>query len=127
MFQEIDIQESLNGIYWQKSSIKSGKAYIIVKALQFIYKGYAKGFKSVNITYVVLRGSTLNFSLRATDSGGEWFDFDIQTRFDSLKEEYTKEDFIFEPLSYMKEQYVEMATNLVNNLIIYQDVESVDV
>jgi hypothetical protein len=98
-----------------------------MKALQFIYKGYAKGFKTVNISYVVLRGSTLNFSLRATDSGGEWFDFDIQTRFDSLKEEYTKEDFIFEPLSYMKEQYVEMATNLVNNLTIYQDVESVDV
>lgn len=98
-----------------------------MKALQFVYKGFAKGFKSVTISYVVLRGSTLNFSLRATDFGGEWFDFDIQTRFDSLKEEYTKEDFIFEPLSYMKEQYVEMATNLVNNLTIYQDVESVDV
>ena len=98
-----------------------------MKAIQFIYKGYAKGFKSVTISYVVLRGSTLNFSLRATDSGGEWFDFDIQTRFDSLKEEYKKEDFIFEPISYMKEQYVEMATNFVNNLIVYQSVESVDV
>ena len=127
MFQEIDIQESLNGIYWQKSSIKSGKAYIIVKALQFIYKGYAKGFKSVNITYVVLRGSTLNFAFKAVDSSGKEFDFDIQTRFDSLKEEYKKEDFIFEPISYMKEQYVEMATNFVNNLIVYQSVESVDV
>lgn len=41
-----------------------------MKAIQFTYKGYAKGFKSVNISYVVLRGSTLNFSLRATDSGG---------------------------------------------------------
>lgn len=98
-----------------------------MKAIQFIYKGYAKGFKSVNITHVVLRGSTLNFVLKTVNSSGKEFNFDIQTRFDSLKEEYTKEDFIFEPLSYMKEQYVEMATNLVNNLTIYQDVESVDV
>ena len=97
-----------------------------MKALQFIYKGYAKGFKSVNITYVVLRGSTLNFALKAVDSSGKELEFDIQTRFDSLREEY-KKDFIFEPLSYMKEQYVEIATNLVNNLTIYQDVESVDV
>lgn len=98
-----------------------------MKAIQFIYKGYAKGFKSVNITHVVLRGSTLNFVLKTVNSSGKEFNFDIQTRFDSLKEEYTKEDFIFEPLSYMKERYVEMATNLVNNLTIYQDVESVDV
>lgn len=98
-----------------------------MKAIQFTYKGYAKGFKSVTISYVVLRGSTLNFSLRATDSSGKEFDFDIQTRFDSLKEKYKKEDFIFEPISYMKEQYVEMATNFVNNLIVYQSVESVDV
>ena len=98
-----------------------------MKALQFIYNGYAKGFRSVNISYVVLRGSTLNFALKAVDSSGKEFDFDIQTRFDSLKEEYKKEDFIFEPLSYMKKQYVEMANNLVNNLTIYQSVESVDV
>ena len=98
-----------------------------MKAIQFIYKGVAKGFKTVNITYVVLRGSTLNFAFKAVDSKGKEFDFDIQTRFDSLKEEYKKEDFIFEPISYMKEQYVEMATNFVNNLTIYQDVESVDV
>ena len=98
-----------------------------MKALQFIYKGFAKGFKSVNISYVVLRGSTLNFALKVVDSSGKELEFDIQTRFDSLREEYTKEDFIFEPLSYMKEQYVEIATNLVNNLTIYQDVESVDV
>lgn len=98
-----------------------------MKALQFVYKGYAKGFKTVNISYVVLRGSTLNFAFKAVDSSGKEFDFDIQTRFDSLKEEYKKEDFIFEPISYMKEQYVEMATNFVNNLIVYQSVESVDV
>lgn len=98
-----------------------------MKALQFTYKGYAKGFKSVNISYVVLRGSTLNFAFKAVDSSGKELEFDIQTRFDSLKEEYKKEDFIFEPLSYMKKQYVEMATNFVNNLTIYQGVESVDV
>lgn len=98
-----------------------------MKALQFIYKGFAKGFKTLNITHVVLRGSTLNFVVRAVDASGKEFDFDIQTRFDSLKEEYKKEDFIFEPISYMKEQYVEMATNFVNNLIVYQSVESVDV
>ena len=98
-----------------------------MKALQFIYKGYAKGFKSVNITYVVLRGSTLNFAFKAVDSKGKELEFDIQTRFDSLKEEYKKEDFIFEPISYLKEQYVDMATNFVNNLIVYQSVESVDV
>lgn len=98
-----------------------------MKALQFVYKGYAKGFKSVNITHVILRGSTLNFAFKAVDSSGKELEFDIQTRFDSLKEEYKKEDFIFEPISYMKEQYVEIATNLVNNLTIYQGVESVDV
>jgi hypothetical protein len=98
-----------------------------VKALQFIYKGCAKGFKSVNITYVVLRGSTLNFAFKAVDSKGKELEFDIQTRFDSLKEEYKKEDFIFEPISYMKQEYFEIATNFVNNLTIYQEVESVDV
>lgn len=98
-----------------------------MKSLQFTYKGYAKGFKAVTISYIVLRGSTLNFALKVVDSSGKELEFDIQTRFDSLKEEYKKEDFIFEPISYMKEQYVEIATNLVNNLIIYQDVESVDV
>lgn len=98
-----------------------------MKAIQFVYKGFAKGFKSVNISYVVLRGSTLNFALKVVDSSGKELEFDIQTRFDSLREEYTKEDFIFEKLSYMKEQYIEMATNLVNNLTIYQDMESVDV
>ena len=98
-----------------------------MKALQFTYKGYAKGFKTVTISYVVLRGSTLNFALKAVDSSGKELKFDIQTRFDSLREEYTKEDFIFESLSYMKEQYVETATNLINNLTIYQGVESVDV
>lgn len=98
-----------------------------MKALQFIYKGCAKGFKSVNITYVVLRGSTLNFAFKAVDSKGKELEFDIQTRFDSLKEEYKKEDFIFEPISYMKQEYFEIATNFVNNLTIYQEVESVDV
>lgn len=98
-----------------------------MKALQFTYKGYAKGFKTVTISYVVLRGSTLNFALKAVDSSGKELEFDIQTRFDSLREEYTKEDFIFESLSYMKEQYVETATSLINNLTIYQGVESVDV
>lgn len=98
-----------------------------MKALQFTYKGYAKGFKTVTISYVVLRGNTLNFALKAVDSSGKELEFDIQTRFDSLREEYTKEDFIFESLSYMKEQYVETATNLINNLTIYQGVESVDV
>lgn len=98
-----------------------------MKALQFTYKGYAKGFKTVTISYVVLIGSTLNFALKAVASSGKELEFDIQTRFDSLREEYTKEDFIFESLSYMKEQYVETATNLINNLTIYQGVESVDV
>ena len=98
-----------------------------MKALQFKYKGFANGFKTVTISYIVLRGSTLNFALKAVDSSGKELEFDIQTRFDSLKEEYTKEDFIFEPLSYMKKQYVEIATNFVNNLTIYQYVESVDV
>ena len=98
-----------------------------MKAIQFTYKGYAKGFKAVNISYVYLRGSTLNFSFKVVESCGKELEFDIQTRFDSLKEEYTKEDFIFEPISYMKEQYIEIATNFVNNLTIYQDVESVDV
>ena len=59
-----------------------------MKALQFVYKGYAKGFKSVNISYVVLRGSTLNFALKVVDSIGKELEFDIQTRFDSLREEY---------------------------------------
>ena len=98
-----------------------------MKALQFKYKVFAKGFKTVTISYIVLRGSTLNFALKAVDSSEKELEFDIQTRFDSLKEEYTKEDFIFEPLSYMKKQYVEIATNFVNNLTIYQYVESVDV
>lgn len=98
-----------------------------MKALQFIYKGYAKGFKTVDITYVVLRGSTLNFAFKAVDSKGKELEFDIQTRFDSLKEEYTTEDFIFEGISYMKQEYFEIATNFVNNLTIYQEVESVNV
>lgn len=98
-----------------------------MKAIQFIYKGVAKGFKTVDITYAVLRGSTLNFAFKVVDSKGKELEFDIQTRFDSLKEEYTTEDFIFEGISYMKEQYVEIATNFVNNLTIYQEVESVNV
>lgn len=98
-----------------------------MKAIQFIYKGVAKGFKTVDITYVVLRGSTLNFAFKAVDSKGKELEFDIQTRFDSLKEEYTTEDFIFEGISYMKQEYFEIATNFVNNLTIYQEVESVNV
>lgn len=98
-----------------------------MKALQFIYKGVAKGFKTVDITYVVLRGSTLNFAFKAVDSKGKELEFDIQTRFDSLKEEYITEDFIFEGISYMKQEYFEIATNFINNLTIYQEVESVNV
>lgn len=98
-----------------------------MKAIQFIYKGVAKGFKTVDITYVVLRGSTLNFAFKAVDSKGKELEFNIQTRFDSLKEEYTTEDFIFEGISYMKQEYFEIATNFVNNLTIYQEVESVNV
>ena len=98
-----------------------------MKALQFIYKGVAKGFKTVDITYVVLRGSTLNFAFKAVDSKGKELEFDIQTRFDSLKEEYITEDFIFEGISYMKQEYFEIADNFVNNLTIYQEVESVNV
>lgn len=98
-----------------------------MKAIQFIYKGVAKGFKTVDITYVVLRGSTLNFAFKAVDSKGKELEFDIQTRFDSLKEEYTTEDFIFEGISYMKQEYFEIADNFVNNLTIYQEVESVNV
>jgi hypothetical protein len=98
-----------------------------MKAIQFIYKGVAKGFKTVDITYVVLRGSTLNFALKAVDSKGKELEFDIQTRFDSLKEEYTTEDFIFEGISYMKQEYFEIADNFVNNLTIYQEIESVNV
>lgn len=98
-----------------------------MKAIQFIYKGVAKGFKTVDITYVVLRGSTLNFAFKAVDSKGKELEFDIQTRFDSLKEEYITEDFIFEGISYMKQEYFEIATNFVNNLTIYQEVESVNV
>lgn len=98
-----------------------------MKAIQFIYKGVAKGFKTVDITYVVLRGSTLNFAFKAVDSKGKELEFDIQTRFDSLKEEYTTEDFIFEGISYMKQEYFEIAENFVNNLTIYQEVESVNV
>lgn len=98
-----------------------------MKAIQFIYKGVAKGFKTADITYVVLRGSTLNFAFKAVDSKGKELEFDIQTRFDSLKEEYTTEDFIFEGISYMKQEYFEITENFVNNLTIYQDVESVDV
>lgn len=98
-----------------------------MKAVQFIYKGVAKGFKTVDITYVVLRGSTLNFAFKAVDSKGKELEFDIQTRFDSLKEEYITEDFIFEGISYMKQEYFEIAENFVNNLTIYQYVESVDV
>ena len=98
-----------------------------MKAIQFIYKGVAKGFKTVDITYVVLRGSTLNFAFKAVDSKGKELEFDIKTRFDSLKEEYTTEDFIFEGISYMKQEYFEIATNFVNNLTIYQEVESVNV
>ena len=98
-----------------------------MKAIQFIYKGVAKGFKTVDITYIVLRGSTLNFAFKAVDSKGKELEFDIQTRFDSLKEEYTTEDFIFEGISYMKQEYFEIADNFVNNLTIYQEVESVNV
>lgn len=98
-----------------------------MKAIQFIYKGVAKGFKTVDITYVVLRGSTLNFAFKAVDSKGKELEFDIQTRFDSLKEEYTTEDFIFDGISYMKQEYFEIADNFVNNLTIYQEVESVNV
>lgn len=98
-----------------------------MKAIQFIYKGVAKGFKTVDITYVVLRGSTLNFAFKAVDSKGKELEFDIQTRFDSLKEEYITEDFIFEGISYMKQEYFEIATNFINNLTIYQEVESVNV
>lgn len=98
-----------------------------MKAIQFIYKGVAKGFKTVDITYVVLRGSTLNFAFKAVDSKGKELEFDVQTRFDSLKEEYITEDFIFEGISYMKQEYFEIATNFINNLTIYQEVESVNV